>query len=153
MVEVLGVIVAAVGVVYLLWRLFVWNTRRRMTNAFRSLLIAIDQQLHKLERELQRIDPSEARRNVLFLEREVCAGLAHLARKISIVTRARREAADWALMAIRLEEKGIVGMHEAAPILRSLGQFETTELIVRVADRLAGLLTDFESQPAANEWE
>ena len=151
MVEVLGGIVAAVGVVYLLWRLFVWNTRRRMINAFRSALIALDQQLHKLERELQRMDPSEARRNVLFLEREVCAGLAHLARKISIVTRARREAADWALMAIRLEEKGIAGMHEAAPILRSLGQFETIELIVRVADRLAGLLTDFESQPEASE--
>ena len=149
--EVLVGIVAAVGVVYLLWRLFVWNTRRRMINAFRSVLIALDERLHKLKRELQRMDPSEARRNVLFLEQELCAGLAHLARKISIVTRARTEAADWALMAIRLEEKGIAGMHEAAPILRSLGQFETTELIVRVAGRLAGLLTDFESQPTPSK--
>ena len=97
------------------------------------------------------MDPSEARRNVLFLERETCAGIAHLARKISTVTRAPRDAADWAFMAIRLEEKGIAGMHEAAPVLQSLGQFRAAALVVSVADRLAGLLADAETQPVAGE--
>ncbi len=143
--EVLAGIVAAVGLVYLLWRLFVWNTRRRMINAFRSVLIVFDERLPEIRREVQRMDPSEARRTVLFLERGTCAGLAHLARKISTVTRAPRDAADWAFMAIRLEEKGIAGMHEAAPVLQSLGQFRAATLVVSVADRLAGLLADAET--------
>ena len=149
--EVLAGIVAAVGLVYLLWRLFVWNTWRRMINAFRSVLIVFDERLPEIRREVQRRDPSEARRTVLFLERETCAGLAHLARKISIVTRAPKDAADWAFIAIRLEEKGIAGMHEAAPVLQSLGQFRAAALVVSVADRLAGLLVDAETQPVAGE--
>ena len=149
--EVLAGIVAAVGLVYLLWRLFVWNTRRRMINAFRSVLIVFDERLPEIRREVQRTDPSEARKTVLFLEREICAGLAHLARKISIVTRAPRDAADWTFIAIRLEEKGIAGMPEAAPVLQSLGQFRAAALVVSVADGLAGLLADAETQPVAGE--
>ena len=149
--EVIAGIVAAVGLVYLLWRLFVWNTWRRMINAFRSVLIVFDERLPEIRREVQRMDPSEARRNVLFVEREICAGLAHLAHKISIVTRAPRDTADWAFIAIRLEEKGIAGMHEAAPVLQSLGQFRAAALVVSVADRLAGLLADAETEPVAGE--
>ena len=149
--EVLLGIVAAGGLVYLSWRLFVWNTRRRMINAFRLVLILLSERLPALKREMRRMNASEARASFLVLERETCVGLAHLARKISLVTREPREAAGWSFMAIRLEESGTSGMADAAPILRSLGQVEIARIIASVADELAGLLADFESQSMASE--
>ena len=92
----------------------------------------------------QQASPDENRHSTLVLEREFCAGLAHLARKISITTRTPMEAANWAMVAATLEQAP-PGLYEVESALRSLGQPHAASLAIRVADRLVALQGDGDS--------
>ena len=136
--EIVVIIVGVAAAIYVLWRLFVWNTRRRILAAFSQLLAHAERSLVEMEPLAQQASPDETRHSALVLEREFCVGLAHLARKISITTRTPIEAANWAMVAATLEQ-GVPGLYEVEPALRSLGQPHAASLAIRVADRLAAL--------------
>ncbi len=102
--EVIVIIVGIAAAIYVLWRLFVWNTRRRILGAFSQLLAHAERSLVEMEPLIQQASPDEIHHSALVLEREICVGLAHLARKVSITTRSEIETANWAMVAATLDK-------------------------------------------------
>ena len=142
--EVILIIVGIAALIYVLWRLFVWNTRRRMVNAFTKVLATIEPSLDHIERVALQSSPLEARHSFSVIERELCGGLAHLARKLSMIARTPAEASDWGFISVSME-KGITGLYDVEPVLQTLGQPYAARLAIRVADRMSALLNEDDS--------